>query len=52
MWIDIIKNVEKKFKNFKVKEIEDYSHNEKGYIETKLGKNISYEYAFDLSIDV
>ncbi len=50
--LDIIKKVDRYFKNFKVKEIEDYSHNEKGYIETELGKNISYEYAFDLSIDL
>ena len=50
--IEIINKIENKFKDFKVKEIEDYSHLEKGYIETELGKNISYEYAFDLSIDI
>ena len=48
--LEIINNVIKRFKDFKVKDIEDYSHLEKGYIETELGKNISYEYAFDLSI--
>ena len=41
---------EEYFKDFNVKEIEEYSHKENAYIKTKLGDKISYEYAFDINL--
>lgn len=36
------------FKNYKSKEIADFSHEEKAYLETNLLDKISYDYAFDI----
>lgn len=39
----------KKFKDFSTKEIVEYMHKEKAYMETALGDVISYEYARELN---
>lgn len=49
--LDIINRVKDYFKDYKVKDIVDYSHNEKAFTDTNFGDKISYEYAFDLSLD-
>lgn len=49
--LEIINKIQNYFKDFKVKEIVDFSHNEEAYKKTKEGNKISYEYAFDLNID-
>lgn len=48
--LDIINKIQEYFKDFNVKEIEEYSHKENAYIKTKLGDKISYEYAFDINL--
>ena len=48
--LDIINKIQEYFKNFNVKEIEEYSHKENAYTKTKLGDKISYEYAFDINL--
>lgn len=48
--LEILKNVKNKFKNFNSKEIADFSHKEKAFIETNIGDKISYDYAFELDI--
>ena len=50
--LDIINKVKEYFKDYKVKDIVDYSHKEKAFIETNMFDKISYDYAFDLSIDM
>jgi putative zinc finger/helix-turn-helix YgiT family protein len=48
--LETLENVAGKFKNMSTKEIIDYSHLEKGWLENKEGKNIiDYSYAFDLN---
>lgn len=47
--LEILEKVKHFFKDFKSKEIADFSHEERGYIETKFSKNISYDYAFDIN---
>lgn len=46
--LNTLERVYKKFKSFNSKEISDYSHKEKGYMNTKQSEIISYEYAMDL----
>lgn len=46
--LNILKRVREYFKEFKSKEIADFSHEEKAYNETEFAKNISYDYAFDI----
>ena len=46
--LETLKKVKEYFSNFKSKQIADFSHEEKGYIETDYAKNISYKYAFDI----
>ena len=48
--IEILREVTNYFKDFNVRKIVDFSHKEKGFIETKKRNIISYEYAFDLQI--
>lgn len=48
--LDIINTIQDYFKDFNVKEIEEYSHKENAYTKTKLGDKISYEYAFDINL--
>ena len=46
---EILNMVVKKFKDFSTKEIVEYMHKEKAYMETALGDVISYEYARELN---
>lgn len=46
--LNVLEKVKKYFASFKSKQIADFSHEEKGYIETNFASNISYEYAFDI----
>ena len=46
--LNIINKVIDFFKDYKSKEIADFSHEEKAYIETNLSDKISYDYAFDI----
>ena len=46
----VLDRVKSKFENFGSKEISEYSHREKGYMETQQGEFISYEYAKFLNI--
>lgn len=48
--LEIINKVIEKFKNYSVKEIEEYSHQEKAWQETKTGQIISYEYSFEIDL--
>ena len=45
-----LKKVKDKFKNFTSKEIVDYSHKEKAFLETNYYNKISYDYAFDINL--
>jgi len=45
-----ILDVNNHFREFSAKQIEDFSHDEKGYKETKKGELIPYSYAIDLKI--
>lgn len=47
--LNIINKVISFFKNYKSKEIADFSHEEKAYIETDFTDKISYDYAFDIN---
>lgn len=46
--IKIINSIEKKFKNYLVSDIVNYSHEEEAYKKTKNKELISYDYSFDL----
>ena len=48
--LEVLLFVKKFFKNFNATQIRQYSHNERGYNETKVGDIISYEYSNDLQI--
>jgi putative zinc finger/helix-turn-helix YgiT family protein len=48
--LKLINDVNNYFKDFTVSDIVDFSHKEKGYINTKPKEMISYEYSFDLNI--
>jgi len=49
--ISVIHQVEQKFKTFSTKEIIDYSHKEKAWLDNYEDKNlISYKYAFEIEI--
>ena len=48
--LDVLEKINTKFASFGSKQIADYSHNEKGYKQTKQGEVISYEYAEDILI--
>ena len=45
-----VREVHNRFSNYSAKEIEDFSHKEKGYKETHNGEIIAYSYASDLQI--
>lgn len=45
----VMHKVKDYFKDFKSKEIAEFSHEEKAYIETDFAKLISYDYAFDIN---
>lgn len=44
----IINDVKNFFEKYKSREIVDFSHEEKAFIETEFYKKISYDYAFDI----
>lgn len=46
----VIRSIHNQFVNYSAKAIEDFSHEEKGYKETKNGEIIAYSYANDLQI--
>ncbi len=46
--LKIIEKVEKYFQNFNSKQIVDFSHKEKAFLETEMFKSIDYSYAFDI----
>lgn len=46
--IKILDKVDKKFKDYSSLDISNYSHNEKGYKDTKQDEFISYSYALDI----
>jgi len=48
--LEILLQVKKKFKDYTAKRIREFSHKERGYIETNDGDIISYEFANDLQI--
>lgn len=48
--LEVIERVIKKFKDYTVGKIEDYSHEERAWKETKTGQMISYEYSFDINL--
>lgn len=48
--LDIMNKIKEKFINFGSKDIADYSHKEKAYLENNLSDKISYDYAFDIEI--
>ena len=49
--IAVLKEVHEKFFTFGSVDISNYSHQEKGYKETKNGEIISYSYAKDIQFD-
>ena len=48
--LDILNKVYEKFKNFGSADISDYSHKEKGYMETVQGEIISYSFAQEIDL--
>ena len=48
--LKILVAIKEHFKNWSAKKISDFSHDEKGYLETPNSKLISYTYAKDLQI--
>lgn len=48
--LDTIETVNSKFKNFTSKQIVDYMHKEKAYLETSQGDYISYNFAKDIKL--
>ena len=49
--LEILNKVKNKFKNYGSKEIVDFSHKEKAFLETEFYNKISYDYAFDIALD-
>lgn len=49
---EVLERIYDKFKNFGSVDISNYSHNEKGYCETKQGEIISYAYAKDIHLEI
>ena len=48
--LEVLLLVKKYFQNFNATKIREFSHNEKGYNETKVGDIISFDYSNDLQI--
>lgn len=46
----VLDRIYNKFASFGSVDISNYSHKEKGYMETKQGEIISYEYAKDIEL--
>ena len=49
--LDVLQRIFIKFKDFGSVDISNYSHNEKGYNDTKQGEIISYSYAKDIQLN-
>ena len=49
--LDVLNRIYTKFEKFGSAEISNYSHKEKGYVETKKGEIISYAYAKDIELN-
>lgn len=49
--LDVLQRIFVKFKDFGSVDISNYSHNEKGYNDTKQGEIISYSYAKDIQLN-
>ena len=49
--LKVMNKIKKKFKDYNSKEIVDYSHKEKAFLETNFYEKISYNYAFEMEID-
>ena len=49
--LKILHKIKEKFVKFGSKEIEDFSHNEIAFKNTKFGDKISYDYAFDIDFN-
>ena len=49
--LDVLQTIFVKFKDFGSVDISNYSHNEKGYNDTKQGEIISYSYAKDIQLN-
>lgn len=47
--LEILKYVKETFKDYSSKDISEFSHKEKAYINTQIGKKISYDYAFEIN---
>ncbi len=48
--LDVMQKVRDKFKKFSARDIVDYSHKEKAFIDNKYSDKISYDYAFDIDL--
>jgi len=48
--LDTLRQIKKYFQTFSSKEIAEFSHKERAFKETKFGKKIEYDYAFDINI--
>ena len=49
--LDIMEKVKDKFMKFSARDIVDYSHKEKAFINSEYSNMISYDYAFDIDIE-
>ena len=48
--LDVMQKVRDKFKKFSARDIVDYSHKDKAFIDSKYSDKISYDYAFDIDL--
>lgn len=48
--LEVLDKVKKYFKNYNVKEIVEYSHKEKAFLDTNKCEKISYDYSFDIDL--
>ena len=48
--LEVLDKIKKYFKNYNAKEIVDYSHKEKAFIDTNKCEKISYDYSFDIDL--
>jgi len=49
--LEVMNKVKDYFKDYNSSEIAEFSHKEKAFIDTDFYKNISYDYAFDITFD-
>lgn len=48
--LEVLDKIKKYFKNYNAKEIVEYSHKEKAFIDTNKCEKISYDYSFDIDL--